>query len=180
MSLTPLWPVLAGLMLEQMSPRQVYAVGSATTAVGLGYVALAIGKVSCVRVSGKNRSLPVDSVLMRSTFDLSRYFASCSCSMACVHKCDFITTALAGPWFCNRHATERPTAPCYFSLGMSTIAYSYIVYTVLVEGQWLKRGIPRCNIAKKRCAFETNKTTESRQTCGGASFVVWPNPNHNI
>lgn len=28
-----------------MSPRQVYFVGSATTAIGLGYVSLAIGEV---------------------------------------------------------------------------------------------------------------------------------------
>lgn len=86
-------------MLEQMSPRHVYVVGSATTAVGLGYVALAIGEVSCVRVSGKNRSLGLGSVRMHTTFDLSRYFTSCSRSMACVNNRDFSTTALAGPWF---------------------------------------------------------------------------------
>lgn len=38
-------PELAGLMLERLSPRQVYLVGSASTAVGLGYVALALGTV---------------------------------------------------------------------------------------------------------------------------------------
>lgn len=36
---------VSGLLLERLSPRQVYAIGSLTTALGLVYVALAIGKV---------------------------------------------------------------------------------------------------------------------------------------
>lgn len=39
-----------GLMLERISPRQVYVVGSATSALGLGYVSLAIGKVTTATV----------------------------------------------------------------------------------------------------------------------------------
>lgn len=35
----------AGLILERKSSREVYAIGSIASALGLGYVSLAIGKV---------------------------------------------------------------------------------------------------------------------------------------
>lgn len=36
---------MPGLLLEGMGPRSVYALGSITTFIGLGYVSLAIGQV---------------------------------------------------------------------------------------------------------------------------------------
>lgn len=35
----------AGLILERRSPREVYAIGSVASGLGLGFVSLAIGKV---------------------------------------------------------------------------------------------------------------------------------------
>ena len=44
-----------GLMLERISPRQAYVVGSATSALGLGYLSLAIGKVRTITVRSDHR-----------------------------------------------------------------------------------------------------------------------------
>lgn len=62
-----LWSTfLVGLMLERLSPRQVYLVGSASTAVGLGYVALALGTF-----------LPSNPAFMAIMFFLANFGTAC-------------------------------------------------------------------------------------------------------
>ena len=46
-------------MLERISPRQVYVVGSAASALGLGYVSLAIGKVITTTLISNERTLAI-------------------------------------------------------------------------------------------------------------------------
>ncbi|CAM9554235.1 unnamed protein product, partial [Laminaria digitata] len=57
---------VVGLMLERISPRQVYVVGSAASALGLGYVSLAIGKI-----------LPTNPAAMAAMFYLANFGTAC-------------------------------------------------------------------------------------------------------
>eukprot|EP00752_Nemacystus_decipiens_P011283 g10026.t1 len=57
---------IVGLILERRSPRQVYAIGSLASAVGLGYVSLAIGKI-----------VPANPASVGAFFYLANFGSSC-------------------------------------------------------------------------------------------------------
>eukprot|EP00903_Cladosiphon_okamuranus_P007037 g6842.t1 len=55
-----------GLILERRSPRQVYAIGSLASAIGLGYVSLAIGEI-----------IPANPASVGAFFYLANFGSSC-------------------------------------------------------------------------------------------------------
>ncbi|CAM9499457.1 unnamed protein product [Pylaiella littoralis] len=57
---------IVGLILERKSSRQVYAIGSVASGVGLGYVSLAIGKI-----------VPTNPALMGAFFYLANFGSAC-------------------------------------------------------------------------------------------------------